>query len=291
MTFLQSILMGLIQGLTEFLPVSSSGHLAIFKILFNVNTDTGLLFDVLLHVGTLIAVFAVYYKDIFRLIAEFIKMVIDCIYNITVLIGKAAKKEGEYRKIVSTSYRKFVLLVVVSTIPTGIIGYVGQDLVTAASENLIVPGICLLITGVILLISDMVPDGTKTPRQTTYANAIIIGIFQGIATLPGISRSGSTIAACVFNGLDRKFAVKYSFILSIPAILGALVLELHSEIGNITATPSEIGGYAAGMIVAAVVGYICIKLMLAIVKNKKFKYFSYYCFAAGAVAIIGSFLI
>ncbi len=288
MSLLQSILMGLIQGLTEFLPVSSSGHLALFKILFHVETDTGLLFDVLLHIGTLIAVFIVYFRDIFRLIAEFVKIIIDCIYNFRVWISGASRREGAYRKIVRNSYRKFVMLIIVSTIPTGIIGYVGGDLVSAASEILLIPGICLIVTSILLFVCDHAKDGYKRPKQVTYANAFIVGICQGIATLPGISRSGTTITACVLSGYERKFAVKYSFILSIPAILGALALQLK-DIGEITIASEEIGCYVAGMAVAAVVGYICIKTMLVVVKNKKFKYFAIYCLAVGALSIGGYF--
>lgn len=291
MTLLQSILMGIIQGLTEFLPVSSSGHLAIFKILFGVNTDTGILFDVLLHVGTLIAVCIVYYKDIVRLIVEFVKIVIDGIYNLRVLIFKLIKKEDEdYRRIITNSYRKFVMLIIVATIPTGIIGYLGQDLVTACSEWLIVVGVCLLITAVLLFISDRVPDGYKRPKQVTATNAFVIGICQGLATMPGISRSGTTIAACVISGFDRKFAVKYSFILSIPAILGALVLQLK-DLGEVALVAGEARNYIIGMIVAAVVGYVCIKTLLVIVKKKKFTYFGFYCIAAGVLAIVGHFLV
>lgn len=291
MTLLQSVLMGLIQGLTEFLPVSSSGHLAIFKILFDVNTDTGILFDVLLHVGTLIAVCVVYYKDIVRLIVELVRIIIDVICNIKTLFVNVIKKEdAAYRRIITNSYRKFVLLIIVATIPTGIIGYIGQDLVTACSEWLIVPGICLLITAALLFISDRIPDGTKRPKQVTVTNAFVIGICQGLATMPGISRSGTTIAACVISGFDRKFAVKYSFILSIPAILGALVLQLK-DLSDVTLAAGEMRNYIIGMVVAAVVGYVCIKTLLVIVKKKKFKYFGFYCIAAGVLAIVGHFLV
>lgn len=279
--------MGLIQGLTEFLPVSSSGHLALFKILFHVDTDTGLLFDVLLHIGTLAAVFAVYYKDIFPMIKEFVCMIIDCVYNLKNWIGKKrGKDKGEYRRIVCNSYRKFVLLIVISTIPTAILGYVGQDFITMASEILFIPGLCLIITAVLLLICDMAGDGRKKPKQATYANAFVVGIAQGFATLPGLSRSGTTITACVLCGFERRFAVKYSFILSIPAILGALVLEL-GQVGNAAVSSSEIRNYVIGMVIAAVVGYICIKTMLVIVHNKKFKYFSVYCLIIGVLSVCG----
>jgi len=156
MTLLQAVLMGIIQGLTEFLPVSSSGHLALFKILFHVETDTGMLFDVLLHVGTLIAICAVYYKDIVRLFVEGICIVRDVLINFAALIknlflsirdrGKDHVDYSPYRRIVNSSYRKFVVLILVSTIPTGIIGFVGKDVVEQASGLLIVPGICLIAT-------------------------------------------------------------------------------------------------------------------------------------------------
>ena len=289
MSLLQSILMGLIQGLTEFLPVSSSGHLALFKILFDVNTETGLLFDVMLHVGTLVAICIVYYKDIIRLVIEFIGMLIDGGYNLVTWMQKRRGKDGAYRHVIYNSYRKMVMLVIVSTIPTGIIGYVGADLVTAASEVLIVPGICLIITAALLFVCDRIPEGHKKPKQTSYANAFIIGICQGVATLPGLSRSGTTITACVLNGLDRRFAVKYSFIMSIPAILGAMVLQLKN-IGSRALVRTDLIHYAIGMAVAAVVGYICIKTMLVIVKKRKFKFFSIYCLIVGIVSIIGYFV-
>ena len=289
MSLLQAVFMGLIQGLTEFLPVSSSGHLALFKILFDVNTDTGLLFDVMLHVGTLVAICVVYYKDIIRLVVEFIGMIADCVRNLVVFIGRMQGKDGAYRHVIHNGYRKMVMLVIVSTIPTGVIGYVAGDLVTAASEILIVPGICLILTAVLLLICDHAPEGHKRPKQTSYANAFIIGICQGVATLPGLSRSGTTITACVLNGLDRKFAVKYSFIMSIPAILGAMVLQLK-DIGSMTIVKADVIHYAVGMLVAAVVGYICIKTMLVIVKKRKFKFFSIYCLVVGIISIIGYFV-
>ncbi len=291
MSLIQSILMGLIQGLTEFLPVSSSGHLAIFKILFHVQTDTGILFDVLLHVGTLIAVCVVFYKDILRLIVEFVKMLLDLCCNLGIFFQNLRTKEGiSYRRIIRNSYRKFVLLIVIATIPTGIIGFVGADLVTAAAEILLIPGICLIVTAILLFISDRIPDGHKKPKDISCTNGFVIGICQGLATLPGLSRSGTTIAACVISGFDRKFAVKYSFILSIPAILGALVLQLK-DLGTVTFAPGELRNYLVGMLIAAAVGYVCIKTMLVVVKKKKFTYFAIYCLAVGALSIGGHFFV
>ncbi len=289
MSLLQAIIMGIIQGATEFLPVSSSGHLALFKILFHVNTDTGLMFDVMLHLGTLIAIFAVYYKDIIRMVVEAFKIIRDVFINIVRFFrNKFGKEENEYLKIVTNGYRKFVLLVIVSTIPTGIIGLVASDFVEMASEILLIPGICLIITSILLFISDRIQGGNKGPKNVSYTNGFIIGICQGIATLPGLSRSGTTIAACLISGFDRRFAVKYSFIMSIPAVLGAAILELK-DISTAALSGTEILYYVIGMAVAAVVGYICIKTMLVIVRNKKFTIFSIYCLIIGALSIGGYF--
>lgn len=289
MSLLEAIIMGLIQGITEFLPVSSSGHLAIFKILFHVETDTGLLFDVILHLGTLIAIFAVYYKDIIRMVVEGVCIIRDVFINIVRFFRNICLHEkNEYIRIVTNGYRKFVVLVIVSTIPTGIIGIVASDFVTMASEILLIPGICLIVTSILLFISDRIPGGNKGPKSITYTNGFIIGICQGIATLPGLSRSGTTIAACLISGFDRRFAVKYSFIMSIPAILGAAILEIK-DINMAGISGAEVGYYFVGMVVAAVVGYICIKTMLVIVRNKKFTIFSIYCFLVGVLSIGGYF--
>ena len=289
MSLLEAILMGVIQGVTEFLPVSSSGHLAIFKILFDVETDTGILFDVLLHLGTLIAVFIAFYRDIFRMVEETFAMLGDFFRDIRIFAGNVFMRRDEpYYRLVNNSYRKFVMLVIVSTIPTGMIGYMAADVVEAASEILLVPGICLVVTAVLLFISDRVADGTKTPKNVTYSNAFFIGICQGYATLPGLSRSGTTITACLLSGFNRKFAVKYSFIMSIPAILGAVVLKL-TDLTELKVTASDVGCYAAGILCAAVVGYICIRTMLVAVRKKKFTFFAIYCLLAGLVSIGGYF--
>ncbi len=283
MSLLESILMGFIQGITEFLPVSSSGHLAICKQLFGIE-EPGMFFDILLHIGTLIAVFAVYYKDIGKLIVEGCCIIRDACVNIGIFFGNLKKEEKPYRRVINSNYRKFVMLVIVSTIPTGVIGIVAKDLVEMAGQILIVPGICLILTAVLLFIADRVPDGGKVPKNVTYTNAFIIGICQGIATLPGISRSGMTITACLLAGFNRRFAVKYSFIMSIPAILGALVLEIK-DVDFSVIEGNDVLNYVAGTVVAAVVGYICIKTMLVIVRNKKFMIFSIYCLIVGAVCI------
>lgn len=291
MSVLESIFLGIVQGVTEFLPVSSSGHLAILENIFHIETNGSMLFDIMLHLGTLVAVFIVYHKDIWNMIKEALFMIGDIFSNLhTFILNKIHKTSLKYKKVVHNSYRKFVVLILVSTVPTGLIGVLGKDIVEGAGETLLIPGICLLITGVLLLMAELKKEGNKTPKTVSYGNGLVIGAAQGLATLPGLSRSGTTIATCLFCGLDRKFAVKYSFILSIPAILGAAVLEIKDVVAE-PIQASQIAVYAVGMVFAGVVGYICIKTMLIIVRKKKFHYFAYYCFAIGIVAIVGHFLI
>ncbi|MCR5271674.1 MAG: undecaprenyl-diphosphate phosphatase [Lachnospiraceae bacterium] len=286
MSLIQAIIMGLIQGLTEFLPVSSSGHLALFRIAFGIDTEVGSVYTVLLHLGTLIAIYAVYFRDINKLILEAIKMFIEFLTNIFTFFANLIKgSDTPYNRVVRTQYRKFVMLVIVSTIPTGIIGIVGKDMVEKAEGVLLIPGICLIITSILLLISDFIPDGEKKPGNVTYSNAFMIGIAQGIATMPGISRSGTTIAACVMSGFERSFAVKYSFIMSVPAVLGAALLKLK-DLGEVAeSSNTDMHILLIGTVVSAVVGYIAIKAMLYIVKKKKFIFFSLYCFVVGVASI------
>lgn len=286
MTFIQAIILGIVQGLTEFLPVSSSGHLAIMKNLLRLNLETGVLYDVLLHVATLISVCIVMYKDILKLIVEFFGIVKDLFVNIGVFFAnKGGEGKKDYNPVLDSSYRKFVVLVIVSTIPTGIIGFLLNDIIETVESELLVPGICLIATSIIILISDFLSEGKKRAKEASFLDAFAIGTAQGIATLPGLSRSGTTIAACLLCGFDRKFAVKYSFIMSMPAILGALVLKL-TKLSSEVVSAGEVVSYIIGMIVAAVVGYFALVFTIRIVQRKSFKYFAAYCFGIGAVSII-----
>lgn len=289
MTVVKAIIMGLIQGLTEFLPVSSSGHLGLIKGLTGME-EAGILFDILLHFATLIAICAVFYKDILKLIVEFGGMCRDIVENIAAF-GKnlTGGRATEYAKVISNPYRRFVLLIIISTIPTGIIGVFMKDIVEYTSGNLLITGICLICTGLILALSDFLAEGDKKLKETGNWDAFAIGVTQGVATLPGLSRSGTTIVAGLLCGLDRKFAAKYSFIMSIPAVLGALVLELF-DIGTESVTAGDVGCYIVGMVIAAVVGYIALRFIMKLVAGRYFKYFAYYCGAIGVVSIIVFFV-
>ncbi|MBO5239000.1 MAG: undecaprenyl-diphosphate phosphatase [Lachnospiraceae bacterium] len=292
MSFIEAIIMGLIQGLTEFLPVSSSGHLAIFKNIFHISTDTGLLYDVMLHIATLVAICVVYWKDVKELFINGCCMVGLWITNGVIWVSNLFRKKEDkksYKSVLTTPYRRFVLMILISTVPTGILGVLLEKVIGSASELLILPGICLIFTAILLFIADHAKIGDKTEETASYKNSLVIGLAQGVATLPGLSRSGTTITACLLSGFSKEFAVKYSFIMSIPAILGAMVLEAK-DFTLADFAGGMIWNYVAGMIVAGVVGYICIKTMLVVVKKNKFTIFSVYCLIAGIISVVFYFL-
>ena len=287
MTFIQSVFLGIIQGITEFLPVSSSGHLSILRNLFGIQTDGGLLFDVMVHLGTVIAICVVFRRDVLRMIGETIRMVSDIWANGSVLIHNKKEKDARrYKKILHNNYRRFVVMVLCATIPTAVIGYAARDLVTLASDSLLAPGIGLILTAVFLIIADVSENGKKIPKDISFTNSFLIGIAQGLSTLPGLSRSGTTIAACLISGYDKRFAVKYSFIMAIPAILGAACMEIGQAFSG-GVSLSQFFIYLAGALTAGVVGYFSCRKMLTIVRKKKFRGFAIYCLILGSISIIG----
>lgn len=273
MNIWKAILMGIIQGLTEFLPVSSSGHLVIAGILLNVNTEASPLFDVLLHVGTLAAVFTVFWQDVKSFFVELVRLIADVFRRIF-----------HHKPLEMYTARKMVLMVIVASIPTAILGLLVQKfLQDIFMTSLIAVGLAELITAAILLYSKKLPRGKKNEEKMKYSDGVFIGIMQGVAVIPGISRSGSTVSAGIAAGLEPDFAFRFSFLVSIPAIIGAALLELF----DITsADAANMGYYLVGMLFAAAVGYFALKWFRGLVKKNRFHYFGYYCLALGVLAII-----
>jgi undecaprenyl-diphosphatase len=277
MSIIKAIIMGIVQGATEFLPVSSSGHLVIFGKLLNLQ-EPDITFEILLHVGTLLAIFAVYYKDIFMLIKEFFGMIAD------IPKGKI--------NIDQSPYRKLILLIITASVPTAIMGLLFEDLFESLFSSLFAVGVALLITGFLMYIVDKIVPGNKKEQDIQYKNAFVIGFFQGFAITPGISRSGSTIVAGLINGLEKEMAIRFSFLISIPAVVGASIFKLKDafsdpeKLQTITSTP-----YLLGTLTSAIVGFICIKILIRLLKERKFHYFAYYCWTVGILSIIANFIL
>ena len=272
MGYIEAIVLGLVQGLSEFLPISSSGHLAVLQSLFEINEDKVIFFAVLLHIGTLVSIFVVYHKDIYALIKELFLLFKD------IFTGKGLR-------IKERPIRKLGIMIIVSSIPTAIMGLLFSDYIDKIFGSLTVIAICWIITGFILLFSEKLKNNKKEIEGMKYRNAIFIGICQGLAIMPGISRSGSTRGGSLVPGLKREFAVEFAFLISIPAILGSAILEFPKAI-KAGIEPSTIGPMIVGFLVAAISGYFAITTMIKIVSKHKMRYFSYYVWIIG----LGTFI-
>ena len=272
MTFLSSFLLGLVQGIAEFLPISSSGHLAIAQNLLGMSNAGTVpeFFDVLLHLGTLVAVFVAYWADIKDMVLEFFRGAGDLIHHSTPNPVPPA--------------RRLILLIILGTLPLFVVLPV-KDAVQGLSNSMAFIGAALIVTGVLLFVSDRVKKGRKNERTATWLDVLIVGIGQAIATMPGISRSGMTITTGCFVGFERKFAVRFSFLLSIPAVLGANILSL-ADAAKAGINWAEVPVYLVGVVTAAVVGYLCIRLLRFIADRGKFGAFAYYCWAVGVLTLV-----
>lgn len=275
MNLLQSIILGTVQGLTEFLPVSSSGHLVIFQQLFGLKTAE-LFFDICLHAGTLIAVVAVFYRDILSILKTLVRA------------PRLAREAGGLKPLFATDENiRITVLILVGTIPTGVLGVLFDEIAEQIFANLLLVGLMLLITGTLLWVTRRTKTSGKPVTGMKISDSIFIGIVQGLAILPGISRSGSTISVAVLMGIDRETAGRYSFLLSIPAIVGAMVMKLKS--GLMEQSSASIAAIAGGTLAAVLVGYLALLFLLKVIKHGKFYMFSPYCWIVGILALAFSF--
>lgn len=281
MTYLSAVLMGALQGVAEFLPISSSGHLALFQHFFAMENyeETQMFFTVLLHLGTLISVFAYYWRDVLDLIREFF-------LGLAALFGK----KGEHERMAPPPARRMVLLIIVATLPLFLILPV-KDMVEQAMENVTFVSLALVVTGFLLFFADRMAKGRKTERNASLADALVVGCAQAVGTLPGISRSGITISAGLLRGFDRPFAVRFSFLLSMPAVLGANILTLKDAVEAGAVHTELLPVYLVGTVVAAAVGYAAIRLVNLLADKGKFGAFAWYCWIVGGVSLIAGFLV
>lgn len=252
----EGILLGILQGLTEFLPVSSSGHLVIFQDLFGVRLP-GITFEVMVHFGTLLSVFWVFGGDMVRIISRFPR---------------------EQRE------RRFLVMLILGVIPTGLVGLLFKDYFTVFFESTLTVGFMLLVTGAILYSLQYLKPGVKDEATMKPGDALFISFIQGLAIMPGISRSGSTIAAALWSGLDRETAVRFSFLVSVPVIMGVTLLEIVSL--RETGFDALNGGVLAGTLAAFLSGILAIKVFVRLLQAGRFRYFAYYCWLAGSLVMV-----
>lgn len=267
MQLLDAIILGLVQGLTEFLPVSSSGHLVLGGNLLGV-PQHGIYFEVFVHFGTLLSVVTFFFKDIVRITGAFFS---------------SLSAPGRIAAIYAQNYDfRVALLILVGTVPAGLAGLLLNDWIEGIFANPILVCFTLLATGGILLATRFI--AASETRQLDLPKALVIGVAQAVAIVPGISRSGSTIATALFFKAPREEAARFSFLLSLPVILGATILKIR-ELAGETATADEIWILVAGTVVAYVSGLLAIKFLLDVVRRGKLDWFAYYCFLVGLVGL------
>lgn len=268
MSIIQAFVLGIVQGLTEFLPVSSSGHLVLFQHLFGLK-EPELFFDISVHAGTLVAVILFFRKDLTNMVISLAR-----------LGSLFFKKEITFDKLWEDPDSKFAMLIVIGSVPTGIIGLLFKNIAEELFSSVFIVGCTLIVTGTFLWLTRWVSRPGRDIKEFSAAQATIIGIVQGIAITPGISRSGSTIAAGLFLGLNRETAARYSFLLSIPAITGAEILGLKEAGIHSIDTAVLIGTVTAGF-----AGYFALTLLVYIVKKGQLHLFAPYCWLIGAVTL------
>lgn len=256
MSILQAIILSILQGLTEFLPVSSSGHLVLFQKIFGIN-DPPIFFDTMVHGATLVAVIFYLRKDL-----------INILFNL--------KKNTN-----------LIICLIIGTLPAVFFGLFFKDIIEKTFNSLPMLSLCFFITAVILYITKFFKEDGRDMEQINWKDSLVIGMFQASAILPSISRSGTTIASGIFQGLSRKTALKFSFLLSIPVILGALVLQI-SDIGVVSS--NEITSSLIGFFPALILGFLSLKFLDKYVVNKKFSLFAYYCLFLAVVSLVISFI-
>lgn len=276
---IKSILLGIVQGLTEFLPVSSSGHLVAMEHFLGFDKP-GVLFETLLHVGTLLAVFIYFRQDIASLIVSFFKWI----------SGRGAPENAP--NIISEKFhkdKKMIIAILIGTVPTGVMGILLKDWFEGLFSEIILVGVALLITSALLIVGESISKMRGSHKDMISAfDAFLVGVAQGIAIAPGISRSGATVATGLMRGIKAEEAVRFSFLLGIPAIIGATILQVK-EIENLVAIGGlELTSYILGALSAMVTGYLSIGLFIKTAKSVKLRWFGAYCALAGLTVIIAS---
>jgi len=247
-----SIVLGIVQGITEWFPVSSSGHLALIQNIFGLNAP--IIFDIMLHVGSLITIVIIFWSDIVKTLKAFLTF--------------------DFK----SEYGKLSIYIIIATIVTGVIGIVFKKTIESAFENNLTIGIGLLLTGILLYVSSKF---TQASELSSW-KSVIMGLMQGIAIFPGISRSGSTISTGLMLGVERTKLIRFSFLLAAPAILGAATIKIK----DVSTTGISILPLVVGVIISTLVGYFVLKYTLKLISEKKFHYFAYYCWILGIVVVV-----
>ncbi|MBQ0001637.1 MAG: undecaprenyl-diphosphate phosphatase [Clostridiales bacterium] len=290
MTAFQSILLGIIQGVTEYLPVSSSGHHVILRKFWGIPGDFSTLFSVFLDLGTMLAIILLMRKEVLSILLEWLGLASDLLANFLIYMkNRRSDTKKKYVKLITSKSRKYAVMILMGTLPTYILGYAGRRLVFIWSLSPVWPAIGFLMTAIIILVCSMSnAGGKKGISDASLDQGMWIGIAQGLSVFPGISRCAVTYCGGLFFGYSQNFAIRYCYLLSIPATLGSFLFEL-GEFSSRSMTGSIFGTCFLGMIAAFVTGYLCIRFMMIILKKIPLWIFSVYCFVMGIIVLVNNF--
>ncbi|MGK2907437.1 MAG: undecaprenyl-diphosphatase UppP [Desulfuromonadales bacterium] len=260
MSFFDAILLGILQGATEFLPVSSSGHLVLAQHLLGDFEQSGVLFDVLLHVGSMVAVTIYFWRDLAGLVSSLWR-----------------------RDEAAAPQRFMVLLLIAGSVPTAVIGLLFKDFFVGLFERPVIVCIMLLVTGSLLWLAEKLRNREQSRTEMSLVDAIVVGTVQGCAIIPGISRSGSTIAALLLRGVDGETAARFSFLLALPAVFGAALLSLK-DLDSVVS--GNVFPYLAGTLAALLTGLLCIHLLMGVIRRRRLHWFAFYCWFVGGMGLV-----
>lgn len=271
MVLLKALILGVVQGLTEFLPISSSGHLVLFQTLFGMK-EPMIAFDIALHAGTLLAVLIYFRKEVLSILSDFWIFVSRCFCPCACAASSKTGNGGN-----------LWFPIALTLLPTGVIAVLFKDFFESAFSNLMFVSIAWLVTGILLVLSAKFREGTRQLSGIGWVMALGIGLVQGIAIMPGVSRSGSTILAGMFFGIKTEDAARFSFLISVPAILAAIAMKMKEGMAYFFSHENEV---LIGFAAAAISGYLVIKWLMSVIHKGKFFRFGYYCIFIGVLSLI-----
>lgn len=286
MEVLKIIISGLIDGITGFLPISSSGHLAVLRNVLDFGVEDSVLFDIFLKLASIIVIMLGFGSAVPKILKAFVDILKIGISNIIIFFTNIGKEYKQDRiEITGGGYRKFTMMIIMATISTGLVGIFGRELSFYMSDTVLFPGIGLVVTGVLLFTTDGIPRGKVTTEEATYFSAFIIGIVQGFSVLPGMARSGMVIACCLLFGYKTNLVWKFTYLVALPSLAGSVIVDIVDVIINGAGDFNLIGWYLLAGVLAIITGYIGLLIVNRVLKRGKFLGFAIYCLVIGAFAL------
>ena len=285
MDALKIIISGIIDGITGFLPISSSGHMAVLRNVLHFGGMDSVLFDMLLKLAAIVVIVLGFKKDVLRLIGAYIELVLIGVDNLRTLFVNIFSHKGDDYYPVNGAYKRLALMIIAATVSTGIVGLCARDFAAYASGTVLLPGLFLVVTGIMLFLIDGIKKGEVSIKEVGFFEAIAVGGVQGLAVMPGLARCGMVIAVCLLLGFDKKLTWKFTFLAAVPALIGTVILDIVDMVRYGVSDGADTGWYILAALLAVFTGYIGLVLLNRILKRGRFLFLSIYCLVLGAFAL------